>query len=163
MGARTRRVAYTDGKHEQCCWRYPFDGGRSLSMVSVQGYLPSALPRHPALSPIPRRLSPQCLGCFAARSLARRSMCGMLLGVDDVAVRWWNGQHVMDGGYCDPRTGGENSQRPPRVARSRHWSCRRRLVVDAAYVRFRSFAVIHCGARAAPWVDQGLGLAPMSA
>src|SRR6516225_831825 len=104
MGARTSRVAYTDGKHEQCCCRYPFDRGRSLSMVLVQGHLPSALPRHPALSPIPWRLSPQCLGRFEARRLARHSLCWMLWGVDDVVVRWWRDERLMDGSYRDPPT-----------------------------------------------------------
>src|SRR6516225_7285584 len=115
-------------------------------MVSIQGYLPSALPRYPALSPMPRRLSPRCLWRFEARSLARHSLCWMLLGVDDVVVRWWRGERVLDGSYCDACACGENSQRPPRVARSRRWSYRRRLVADAAYVHFRSFANISGGA-----------------
>jgi hypothetical protein len=157
MGARTRRVAYTDGKHEQCCWRHPFDHGRSLSMVSAQGHLLSALPRHPALSPIPWRLSPECLGRFEARSLARRSLCWMLLGVDDIVVRWRRDEHVMDGGYCDACARGESRQGASRVARSRRWPYRRRLVAHAAYVRCRAFADTCRGAHAVPWVDRGLG------
>ena len=66
----------------------------------------------------------------------------MLLGVDDVVVRWWHDEPVMDGSYCDARARGENRQRASRVARSRRWSYRRRLVADAAYVRVRSFADI---------------------
>src|SRR5262245_26884009 len=134
MGARTRRLAYTERKHQQCCWRYAFDHGRSLSMVLVQGHLPSALPRHPALSQIPRRLSQQCLGRVEARSLARHSLRWMLLGVDDVVVRWWRDERVLDGGYCDPCTSGEDRQRAFLVAYSRRWSYCRRLVANAAYV-----------------------------
>ena len=66
----------------------------------------------------------------------------MLLGVDVVAVRWRRDERVMDGGYCDACARGENRQRASRVAHSRHWSYRRRLVADAAYVRVRSFADI---------------------
>src|SRR5262249_46643194 len=119
-------------------------------MVLVQGYLPSALPRHPAFSPIPWRLSPECLGRFEARRVARHSLCWMLLGVDDVVVHWWRDERVLDGGYCDPRTSGENRQRAPRVARSRRWSYRRRLVADAAYVRCRSCADSRRGAPTVP-------------
>ena len=89
-----------------------------------------------------KRLSPQCLGGFKARSLARRSLCWMLLGVDDVVVRWRRDERVMDGGYCDVCVRGENRQRASCVARSRRWSYRRWLVADAAYVRVRSFADI---------------------
>src|SRR5215831_14032901 len=109
-------------------------------MVSAQGHLPSALPRRPALSPIPWRLSPQCLWRFEARRVARHSLCWMLLVFDDVVVRWWRDERVFDGGYCDPRTTGENRQRAFRVAHSRRWPYRRRLVADAAYVRCRAFA-----------------------
>src|SRR5262249_43175077 len=142
MGARARRVAYTGGKHEQCCWRYPVDHSRSLSMVLVQGHLPSALPRHPALYPIPRRPSREYLGGFKARSLARHSLCWMLLGFDDVVVRWWRDERVLDCSYCDACARGESRQGAFRVAGSRRWSYRRRLVADAAYVRVRSFADI---------------------
>jgi len=68
----------------------------------------------------------------------------------------------MDGGYCDACVRGENRQRASRVARSRRWSYRRRLVADAAYVRVRSFADIRRGAHAVPWVDRRLGLTPAS-
>src|SRR5262249_58084547 len=115
-----------------------FDHSRSLSMVSAQGHLPSALPRHPALSPIPRRLSPEW-------SLARHSLCWMLLGVDDVVVRWWRDERVLDCSYCDACARGESRQGAFRVAGSRRWSYRRRLVADAAYVRVRSFADIRRG------------------
>jgi hypothetical protein len=38
MGARTRRVAYTDGEHEQFCWRYPFDRPpKSIKLRAVDG------------------------------------------------------------------------------------------------------------------------------
>jgi hypothetical protein len=38
MGARTRRVAYTDGEHEQFCWRYPFDRpAKSIKLRAVDG------------------------------------------------------------------------------------------------------------------------------
>src|SRR6185295_10709670 len=67
----------------------------------------------------------------------------------------------MDGGYCDACVRGENRQRASRVARSRRWSYRRRLVADAAYVRVRSFADIRRGAHAVPWVDRRLGLTPL--
>src|SRR6185437_5266351 len=130
-------------------------------MVSAQRHLPSALPIPPALYPIPRRLSPQCLGRFGDRSPARRLLCWMLLGIDDVVVRWWHDEPVMDGSHCDARARGDNRQRASRVARSRRWSYRRRLVADAAYVRFRSFADIRRGAHAVPWVDRRLGLAPV--
>jgi len=70
----------------------------------------------------------------------------MLLGFDDVIVRWWRDERVMDGSYCDARARGENRQRTSRVARSRRWSCRRRLVADAAHVLCRSFADIRRGA-----------------
>ena len=83
----------------------------------------------------------------------------MLLGVDDVVVRWWRDERVMDRSYCDARTRGENRRRAPRVARSRRCSYRRRLVADATYVRFRSFADFRRGGRAVPWVDRSLGLA----
>ena len=76
----------------------------------------------------------------------------MLLGVDDVVVRWWRDERVMDGGYCDARTSGENRARAPRVARSRCWSYCRRLVADATYVLCGAFADISRGARAVPWV-----------
>src|SRR5262249_21778567 len=95
---------------------------------------------YPALYPIPRWLSLQCLGRFEARRVARHSLCWMLLGVDDVVVRWWRDQHVMDGSYCDPRTSGENRQRALRVAHSRSWPYNWGLVADAAYVLCRSFA-----------------------
>src|SRR5262249_10107772 len=111
-------------------------------MVSVQGHLPSALPRRPALSPIPRRLSPRCLWRVKDRSTARHSLCWMLLAVDDAVVRWWRDECVLYGGYCDARTRRENRQRALRLARSRRWSCCRRLVADAAYVHARSFADI---------------------
>jgi Predicted metal-binding integral membrane protein len=94
----------------------------------------------PALYPILRRLSSQCLGRFGDRRTARRLLCWMLLGVDDVVVRWWRDERVMDRSYCDARIRGENRRRAPRVARSRRCSYRRRLVADATYVRFRSFA-----------------------
>src|SRR5262245_3675786 len=110
-------------------------------MVSAQGHLPSELPRYPALSPIPWGLSPQWLRRFEARRLARRSMCWMLLGVDDVVVRWWRDEHVVDGGYCDPRAHGKSRARAPRVASDRCRSYRRRLVADAAYVLFRECAL----------------------
>jgi len=80
----------------------------------------------------------------------------MLLGVDDVVVRWWRDERVMDGSYCDPRTPGENHPRTPCVSRSRHWSYHRRLVADAAYVICRSCADIRLGAYALRWVDQSL-------
>ena len=128
-------------------------------MVSAQRHLPSALPI-PPLYPIPRRLSPQCLRRFGDRRPARRLLCWMLLGVDDVDVRWWHDEPVMDGSYCDARARGENRQRASRVARSRRWSYRRRLVADAAYVRVRSFVDIRPGARAVPWMER-LGLAPV--
>src|SRR5262245_56183506 len=140
MGARTRRLAYTEGKYEQRCWRYPVDCGRSLSMVLVQGHLPSAFPRHPSLSPLAWRFSSRCLGRFEARSLARRSLCWMLLGFDDVVVCWWRDERVFDGGYCDASTRGKNRQRAFFVAHSRRWPYRRRLVANAAYVRCRSCA-----------------------
>src|SRR5262249_20758840 len=140
MGARTHRVSYTDRKHEQCSCSYLFDRGRSLSMVSVQGHLPRALPRHSALSPISWRRSPQCLWRFKDRSTARHSLCWMLLGVDDVIVCWWRDERVFDGGYCDASTRGKNRQRAFFVAHSRRWPYRRRLVANAAYVRCRSCA-----------------------
>ena len=130
-------------------------------MVSAQRHLPSALPSPPALYPILRRLSSQCLGRFGDRRTARRLLCWMLLGVDDVVVRWWRDERVMDRSYCDAHTRGENRRRAPRVARSRRCSYRRRLVADATYVRFRSFADFRRGARAVPWVDRSLGLAPV--
>src|SRR6476660_9097548 len=85
----------------------------------------------------------------------------MLLGVDDVVVRWWRDERVMDRSYCDAGIRGENRRRAPRVARSRRCSYRRRLVADATYVRFRSFADFRRGARAVPWVDRSLGPAPV--
>src|SRR6476659_2915619 len=116
-------------------------------MVSAQRHLPSALPSPPALYPMPRRLSSQCLGRFGDRRTARRLLCWMLLGVDDVVVRWWRDERVMDRNYCDARIRGENRRRAPRVARSRRCSYRRRLVADATYVRFRSFADVHTNVR----------------
>ena len=80
----------------------------------------------------------------------------MLLGVDDVVVRWWRDERVMDGSYCDPRTPGENHPRTPCVSRSRHWSYHRRLVADAAYFICGSCADIRLGAYALRWVDQSL-------
>jgi hypothetical protein len=88
------------------------------------------------------------LGGFEARGLARHSLCWMLLGVDDVDVRWWRDERALDGTYCAACARGENRQRAFRVARSRHWSYRRRLVADAAYVRCRAFADIRGGAHA---------------
>jgi hypothetical protein len=63
--------------------------------------------------------------------------------------------------YCDPRTSGEKRQRAFLVAGSRRWSYRRRLVADAAYVPCRACADSRRGAHAVPWVDRGLGLAPV--
>ena len=116
-------------------------------MVSAQRHLPSALPSPPALYPILRRLSSQCLGRFGDRRTARRLLCWMLLGVDDVVVRWWRDERVMDRSYCDARTRGENRRRAPRVERSRRCSYRRRLVTDATYVRYRSFADFRANVR----------------
>jgi hypothetical protein len=73
-------------------------------------------------------------------------MCWLLLGVDDVVVRWWRDERVMDRGYCSPRFRGEDRQRASRVARSRRWSYRRGLVADAAYVLRRACADTRCGA-----------------
>src|SRR5262245_9035636 len=111
-------------------------------MVLVQGHLPSALPRHPTLSPIPWRLSPRCLGRFKDRTTARHSSCWMLLVFDDVVVRWWRDERVLDGSYCDASTHGENRQRAFLVTHNRRWPDRWRLVADAAYVHARSFADI---------------------
>src|SRR5262249_34587792 len=83
--------------------------------------------------------------------------------VDDAVVRWWRVKRVLDGSYCDARTRGESRQRAFLVAYSRRWSYRRRLVADAAYVRNRSCADSPRGAHAIPWVDIGLGLAPVFA
>jgi hypothetical protein len=69
----------------------------------------------------------------------------VLLGIDDVVVRRWRDEHVLDCGYCDACAGGENRQRTPRAAGSRRWSHRRRMVADAAYVLFRSLADIGRG------------------
>ena len=80
----------------------------------------------------------------------------MLLGVDDVVVRWWRDERVLDGGYCDARARGENSQRTRRIVCSRRCSYRRRLAVDAAYVRFRSFADSRRGAHALVRVTRSL-------
>src|SRR5262249_31762608 len=91
-----------------------------------------------ALSPIPRRLSPRCLGRFEARSLARHSLCWMLLGIDDAVIRWWRDERVLDGSYCDHRTTGESHQGALRVTHSRRWPYRRTLVTDAVYVLFRA-------------------------
>ena len=76
----------------------------------------------------------------------------MLLGVNDVVVRWWRDERFLDGSYCDPPFRGENSQRPPRVARSQRWSYRRRLVANSANVHCRAFADIRRGARGVQWV-----------
>src|SRR5262249_33478264 len=52
-------------------------------------------------------------------------MCWMLLGVNDVVVRRWRDERVLDGGYCDACARGENRQGTSRVAGSRCWSYRR--------------------------------------
>ena len=37
----------------------------------------------------------------------------MLLGIDDLGVRWWRDERVMDRSYCDAGTRGENHRRAP--------------------------------------------------
>ena len=45
----------------------------------------------------------------------------MLLGVDDIVVRWWRHERVLDASYCDHRTSGESRQRALRVTHNRRW------------------------------------------
>src|SRR6516162_4913678 len=114
-------------------------------MVPIEGYLFSVLPRPPTLYPTPRWLSSQCLGRLGDRSPARRLLCWMLLGIDDVVVRWRRDERVMDRGHCSIRACGKSfTGWALRLARSRCWSYRRRCVVgDAiAHVRFGSLADI---------------------
>src|SRR5262249_5714302 len=101
-------------------------------MVSAQSHLPSALPSPPALYPKPRRLSPQSLGRFGDRSPARSLLCWMLLGVDDLVVRWWRDERVMDYGYCHTCVRGESRRRTPCLACcGRRSHLRRYLPADA--------------------------------
>src|SRR5262245_22247527 len=101
-------------------------------MVSAQRHLPGALPSPPALYPRPRRLSPPSLGRFGDRSPARSLLCWMLLGVDDVVVRWWRDELVMDYGYCHTCVRGESRGRAPCLACcGRRPHLRRYLPADA--------------------------------
>src|SRR5262249_24927400 len=101
-------------------------------MVSAQRQLPSAVPSPPALYPKPRRLSPQCVGRFGDRRPARRLLCWMLLVVDDVVVRWWRDERVLDHGDCDAGIRGESRQRTPCLACCRcRPHLRRYLAADA--------------------------------
>src|SRR5262245_340037 len=111
-------------------------------MVSAQRHLPSALPSPPALYPKPRRLSPPSPARFGGRSPARRLLSWMLLGVDDVVVRWWRDELVMDYGYCHTCVRGESRGRAACLAcRGRRSHLRRYLAADAiGYVRYGSLA-----------------------
>ena len=113
-------------------------------MVSAQRHLPSALPSPSALYPKPRRFSPQCLGRFGDRSPARHLLCWLLLGVDDVVVRWWRDERVMDHGHCHACVRGEGRRRAPCLACCwRRSHLRRCLAADAIVnVRYGSLADI---------------------
>src|SRR5262245_56127401 len=110
-------------------------------MVAAQRHLPCAVPSTPVLYPKPRRLSPQCFGRFTDRSLARRLLCWVLLGVDDVAGRWWRDELVMDHGPCHSCVRGESRGRTPCLACcGRRSHLRRYLETDAIDGRLRGGA-----------------------
>src|SRR5262249_11956057 len=113
-------------------------------MVSAQRHLSSALPSPPAFCPKPRRLSPQCLGRVGDRSLARRLLSWMLLGVDDGVVRWWRDERVVDHSHRDACIRGESHGRTRRVACCRPRSHLRRYLAAYAidHVRYSSLADI---------------------
>jgi predicted metal-binding membrane protein len=79
------------------CWRRAIDHGWSLSMIPIKGHLFSVLPSPPSLYPTLRRLSSQRPGRLGDRGPARRLLCWMLLGVDDVVVRRWGNERVWIG------------------------------------------------------------------
>src|SRR6516225_2339490 len=114
-------------------------------MVSAQRHLPGALPSPPRLYPKPRRFSPQCLGRFGDRSPARRLLSWMLLGVDDIVVRWWRDERVMDHGHCHACIRGESHRRTPCLACcGRRSHLRRYLAADAiGYVRYGLTDLVH--------------------